>query len=749
MALETPVITSISRDQWRRYSQFMKRLQKDNSVVAGLEVERLKPYLEAFSNQIRIDIGQAGAGLDAEKKQRLEKMADPDELGKLFKRVAAETRNTVLSEIMLAPDNVFNTLRGKHDTKFVGRYEYEGLKYAFGFIQAFEDEKKHSVSVPVFAFDQSMLKMIEPHKPEAMLRAFQAIMTAGNHDMQHHYTNVTLNSNISASRHPSALPEQPFAVKQWYDKHFSLGGGDTAETSYESWLMLNHERIQKAMEKGPEEEKLRKACDTFFDELERISGKISGTVPAKSVHEMSDYFGTMLLYSMMRYLRLDHPLLGHALGRLEKADPWAGRLVQKQMSVLEEVEKTKDSGDNHPYGVDQKEVIENLAANYKAEGVDLMPDNPDYAALKKLQMIVMAPWVVRLLSRGQRTSMLETMQERVAGVSLDMVDAAAHQGWHSAVDGRQVYKNKDGDVFEAYFKNGRLDRDDGPALVKIHPSGDRKEWWLKDGWPCRVDGGPNYIESRKDTRCEKWLNKEGKSDSQNGRPSEVFTSSDGTIEERYHRNGELHREEGPVQVKLMANGSYSERWCKNGKEHRDDGPSYIRIMSDGERFEIFFKEGVPRKSQEGPTQITTYADGRRIEEWCDRFGYVGRDDGPARIDTRPDGTKISEWRGSSNLGDNPDYVEERPDGSRLERWQSFRSRKDKKPNWVETHADGTRVEAWFDFDNLEKYAVTKPGEKPVTVECKLEVQASMPLLEAIKKARLIEAEKLQAQSPKL
>jgi len=89
---------------------------------------------------------------------------------------------------------------------------------------------------------------------------------------------------------------------------------------------------------------------------------------------------------------------------------------------------------------------------------------------------------------------------------------------------------------------------------------------------------------------------------------------DGTVAEWWHRNGELHREDGPAYVERRRDGTAAiEWWYRNNNLHREDGPAWVERRPDGTVVERWRKNDKPH-----------------------------REDGPAHIERRPDGTTESE-----------------------------------------------------------------------------------------------------------
>lgn len=396
----------------------MELLRQNNTIVAGLEAERLKPYFNALATQLAKDIEAAPlAKLD---RARLALLAKPDNLTTLFNTVACRTGNTILSEIVIAPDSLFgrkDVMEG--NTKFFGHYAYEGHGFTLGFLQIFTHDKKTSTSIPLFAFDEKMMATIEPFESERLLQAFQTVMTASNHDMLHHYTNETLNPAIAKTSRALPMPQTETSIRQW-GRQFFNAASDTALDSYEGWLILNHARISRLMrEDSAENEKLRGACDQFFDELNRIGQAMVVASPPGQAHVSVDYFGTLLCFALMRFMPLDHPLLNHAIERLQQADPDAGAVINRKQAIMLGLMHKK------------KPDIRCALHNYQEEGLTLASPDPDYGALKRLQLVLIAPEIARLLSPAPPETDLARIKARVGIINRDMISAVAEpRSWH-------------------------------------------------------------------------------------------------------------------------------------------------------------------------------------------------------------------------------------------------------------------------------------------------------------------------------
>jgi len=121
---------------------------------------------------------------------------------------------------------------------------------------------------------------------------------------------------------------------------------------------------------------------------------------------------------------------------------------------------------------------------------------------------------------------------------------------HASKHKQTVLSN--GTVVEAWRKDGKLHREDGPALVERYPDGTVIEQWYRNGKLHREDG-----------------------------PAWVRRYPDGTVVERWYRNGKRHYEGGPAWVERYPDGTVIEQWYRNGELHREDGPALVEHRPDG------------------------------------------------------------------------------------------------------------------------------------------------------------------------
>lgn len=116
-----------------------------------------------------------------------------------------------------------------------------------------------------------------------------------------------------------------------------------------------------------------------------------------------------------------------------------------------------------------------------------------------------------------------------------------------------------------------------------------------------------------------YYNSLGQKDREDG-PALIFKQRNGGTVEKWYRNDELHREDGPAKI-----SDEGQEWYKHGVLHREDGPAVIHSggIYQGDPREMWFKDGKLHR-EDGPAVI-----GRNVKNWY-LNGNLHRDDGPAQ-----------------------------------------------------------------------------------------------------------------------
>ncbi|MDD9901506.1 MAG: hypothetical protein OXT65_11040 [Alphaproteobacteria bacterium] len=716
--MKSPVVTSLSTEKLHGLFRFMDYMRQDNTIVAGLEAERLSPYLEVLSQQLRKDIAQAHRRKFKGKKfEREQELASPDSLKSMFRDVAQYTGNTILSELVMMPMGALNEpgLKQEEDTYFDSVIEYKDSKFALGFLQVFEKNehgrKKSSTSVPVLAFDNKMMETLSQHKPEKLLEAMQLLASAGNHDMQHHYTNTILNPNIAQRFHNAdehtlgkAIDDSVF---QWGRKNFSLVEDENPH-SYESWLMLNHARIRDQIDEGPEGDKLREASDTFFEELERIGQEIASSKNAHTAHKVVDYFGTATIFMMGRFKPLNHPMVTDAIDRLQKADPQTDlseRIINAQPDSSSFSAKLDASFPGHVQAECER-ITDSLQPNADKNG---------YSYLKTLDIVSLSPWIAQIMAPQENNMYTASVRENIGSVHRDMLNAVSALTLSNFSDGKHTLKIADGLDVTIYTKNGQLHRDDGPAMIETDTRGGtplealiarivsppRTEYYFQNGKLHREDGPAVRKKKGKTVIQEEWHQK-GAFFRADGGPTRVKTDYMGGRTEEWHKGLNLHRDGAPARIYKGWNRT-EETWFQNGRKHRENGPAFIRVdqregTKEERREEEWFLNDAPGRRGGGPTCVRTYLDGTKVFEWKNKSGILHNDHGPASVLFHPDGHTEIKWmkKGKEDREDDPAVIKTFPNGEKLEEWRiRGELHREDGPAQIITHEGGSQTKKWF------------------------------------------------------
>ena len=125
----------------------------------------------------------------------------------------------------------------------------------------------------------------------------------------------------------------------------------------------------------------------------------------------------------------------------------------------------------------------------------------------------------------------------------------------------------------AINRRGKLDREDGPAIIETHADGSRFEHYYRGGRRHRKDG-----------------------------PALILAGADGTRVEQYHRRGKLHREDGPAIIETRMSGSSTEKYYRDAELHRTNGPAIIETWADGTCAKHYYQHGKLHRAR-GPARI--------------------------------------------------------------------------------------------------------------------------------------------------
>lgn len=278
-------------------------LIQDLDVLATNEAERLSTYFAALERRLT----QTAPAADLSRKGTLTG---------LFTKVAADTRNLVLSDFTLIPSDfialpAYKDLQEKGGIRsyFKSVFRYPNDPTRMGFIQVLgPDDDAGTISIPVLTLDAALLKELEDFDLHLMTTALQKLVSLGNHDMMHHLTNTFLNSNVAqAARTPDyAMDMQDFMASR-------VTGADAEPESYESWAILSHAATWNEACRDGAAAELDQISETIFTALATLDRAME--LAGKPLHlraRTMDYFSSLTCHGLMRLCPFDAPVMERA-----------------------------------------------------------------------------------------------------------------------------------------------------------------------------------------------------------------------------------------------------------------------------------------------------------------------------------------------------------------------------------------------------------------------------------------------------
>lgn len=618
--LKSPVVTTLDPAQLKRVADFMERVRTDPETIAQIEAERLKPFFDAFSSRLKEDYA-------ALKDKPLippvvKKIITPKKLAEMFVKVAEVTQNVILSELMILPKGAANhrSLPGAKEVQIfeaTKRYGYDdktAQKFYFGFAQVFPLGKDtSSVSCPYIAFDPKMMDAVSAHGADTMFHAFQDVMSFGNHDMVHQFTNQYLNSQISrASTYRDMVARNTEAgIDKWWERH-GLAGRDEDSRSYESWLMLNHQRV--VLDQCTMESPLRARIDVFFDELARIGWAIAAEDPKhnrEKSHEVVDYFNTMMGYALMRYLPFSHPLMEYALGRMQEADPYPELLMKKSAAVMKQADMMQQNGSFTNYF---NKCIEIYNGRFtKNTMINMMPIDPNFVELKRLQLVMIEPWIARLMAPYSGDGEYDQVRRRTRHVTLDAMRTTLSCLRGTMPVGSYEFMVGDMTVSVQQGEN----KGDMIISERIADNDYANEHHYRHGKIVKtVRNDVNSVHGRH--RCTTRLFKDGILDSADSPAVTVEDFLHNSIVSTWYKDGKIHRSGAPARSRADGSGIRSDEWLVEGQYFHPAGDAvFIETMEDGSIVKKWLKgeDWVATLHRlDGPAFIHQDSSGKIIEE---------------------------------------------------------------------------------------------------------------------------------------
>ena len=247
-------------------------------------------------------------------------------LSALFKKVATETRNLILSEFIVIPEKILShaayqlQIRTGRMNSYFKPVDYHGGIIQMGFVQTMNPDKDGSVTFPVLALDTKMMTALESFDLRPVAEGLQKILSIANHDMLHHLTNTYLNDDISKTARTI-----PYArdLENFMREH--VGGSDTDPGSYESWALLSHAATWREASRSGEDHALSDAVDQCFAAIHALNRDLQAAGKPLPIRAQAiDSFSTIACFGLMRICPLHAPLMERAVEKAAEINPNPG-----------------------------------------------------------------------------------------------------------------------------------------------------------------------------------------------------------------------------------------------------------------------------------------------------------------------------------------------------------------------------------------------------------------------------------------
>jgi hypothetical protein len=181
-------------------------------------------------------------------------------------------------------------------------------------------------------------------------------------------------------------------------------------------------------------------------------------------------------------------------------------------------------------------------------------------------------------------------------------------------DDSQLTKHVETDDYTKYtttkwLKDGKIHRENKPALISYH---DEEHWikkWYKDGQIHRDNEPAVITRGGKYSYRNEWY-QNGQLHRENGPAIEYENGM-----KHWYQNGKLHRLNGPA-IESSDRESQSYQWYKEGQLHRDGGPAVYLYTANDYHEELYYKEGKLHRL-DGPAKMynNIHQTNGKVEEW--------------------------------------------------------------------------------------------------------------------------------------
>jgi hypothetical protein len=308
-----PVLQTTMGDAVPRLLKYLKDLGKTSIAdLAHDEGNRLSPYFTALENRLSVVIRPFDGDVITYYQTPVEMPEPPVQKGglkNLFNQVATDTNNVVLSEFSILPEDAMlhpdiSSLKkhGQLDSYAQAAY-FDDSVFTMGFMQARQERNGPSVSIPVLFLPTEIAAGLKDVDATPMLSHLRDLLTAGNHDMMHHFTNTYLNGSVSGIHNPPAYanPLNNFLRHNTED-------GDNNPKGYEGWALTSHILTWRGLERRGMGDSLCETVTAFYDSLTQMDKDLKAAGKSPNVCSMLNHYFSMLgSFILMRFQPLNSP----------------------------------------------------------------------------------------------------------------------------------------------------------------------------------------------------------------------------------------------------------------------------------------------------------------------------------------------------------------------------------------------------------------------------------------------------------
>jgi len=362
-----------------------------NTEMFAEETKRLKPYFSALSIYLTHALKNADpVSMTPQEQETLKGLITPGKLKAAFNKMAACTRNTLISDFVIMPEAIKQGPAAHlfGEVQFDPKISYGKSYFTFSFLQIFErGDRRSSTTIPTLTLDTRLMDEIAPYQPTELYRRLQLILTDMNHDMLHHLHSPFINNSIAHNFLGSGTESRAPDMMKWRKS--------LAEGRLEEWSQVSHGKMYMTPQNARLVKEVSENLDACFDELARITKAL----PKDRAHEIADYFGTLVAHTLSRTFPFNHPLMARCLEHMRAIDPLSeaelledafkkyGKLIGDYLSSSSKIrEHLKWLGESRMVLGATRDIV----SGYRQQELDLLPHNDSAMSFKNVKLLQLA-----------------------------------------------------------------------------------------------------------------------------------------------------------------------------------------------------------------------------------------------------------------------------------------------------------------------------------------------------------------------